>query len=88
VLKLKNISKSFTALKPVLNNISLEIQDAEFLVLVGPSGCGKSTLIRIIAGLEQPDSGSIVFNGKDLSVLEPKDRDSSMVFQSYSVYPD
>ena len=87
MLELKNISKSFTALKPVLNNISLEIQDAEFLVLVGPSGCGKSTLIRIIAVLEQPDSGSIVFNGKDLSVLEPKDRDLSMVFQNYALYP-
>jgi len=87
VLELKNISKSFAPSKPVLNNISLEIQDAEFLVLVGPSGCGKSTLIRIIAGLEQPDSGAIVFDGKDLTALEPKDRNLSMVFQNYALYP-
>jgi len=87
VLELKNISKSFTADKPVLSNINLEIQDSEFLVLVGPSGCGKSTLIRIIAGLEQPDSGSIFFNGKDLTSLEPKDRNLSMVFQNYALYP-
>ncbi len=87
MLELKNISKSYTASKPVLGDINLEIRDSEFLVLVGPSGCGKSTLIRIIAGLEQPDSGAIFFNGKDLTALEPKDRDLSMVFQNYALYP-
>jgi len=87
VLELKNISKSFSPSKPVLNNINLQIQDAEFLVLVGPSGCGKSTLIRIIAGLEQADSGSIFFGEKDLTPLEPKDRNLSMVFQNYALYP-
>jgi ABC-type sugar transport system ATPase subunit len=87
VLELKNIYKSFTANKQVLNNINLEIQDSEFLVLVGPSGCGKSTLIRIIAGLEQPDSGAIIFDGKDLTTLAPKDRNLSMVFQNYALYP-
>ena len=90
MLKLKNISKTFgdsSSSKPVLKNIDLEINDSEFLVLVGPSGCGKSTLIRIIAGLEQADSGSIFFGDKDLTELEPKDRNVSMVFQNYALYP-
>lgn len=71
----------------VLGEISIEIADGELLVLVGPSGCGKSTLLRCIAGLETPTRGRILIDGKDVSHLEPRDRDIAMVFQSYALYP-
>ena len=70
-----------------MKDISLDVADKEFLVLVGPSGSGKSTLIRIIAGLEQHDSGEIFFNEIEIGSLEPKDRGLSMVFQNYALYP-
>ncbi len=85
-LDLNAISKSFGTAK-VLHDISLAIQDKEFVVFVGPSGCGKSTLLRIIAGLEEATSGSIVIGGKDVSAAHPVDRGISMVFQSYALYP-
>ena len=72
---------------PAVNNINLEIKDGEFLVLVGPSGCGKSTLLRMLAGLEEVDSGRILIGGKDVTHDVPKDRDVAMVFQSYALYP-
>lgn len=80
------ITKSFGA-KNVLDQISLQVLDGEFTVLLGPSGCGKSTLLRVIAGLETADSGSIQIAGRDVTQLEPRDRDVSMVFQSYALYP-
>jgi multiple sugar transport system ATP-binding protein len=86
VLSLKNIHKSFGS-NIILDNISIDIDEQEFLVLVGPSGSGKSTLIRIIAGLEQQDSGQILFAGEDISIKAPKDRSLSMVFQNYALYP-
>ena len=86
MLLLKKLNKSFTQ-EPVLQDINLELKDQEFVVLVGPSGSGKSTLIRIIAGLEQQDSGEIIFNGRNIEALEPKDRNLSMVFQNYALYP-
>ena len=67
--------------------LDLEIHDGEFLVLVGPSGSGKSTTLRMLAGLEPLDAGSIMLNGKDISRLDAKDRDVAMVFQSYALYP-
>ena len=67
--------------------LNLEIHDGEFLVLVGPSGSGKSTTLRMLAGLEPLDSGSIILDGKDISRLDAKDRDVAMVFQSYALYP-
>ena len=67
--------------------LDLEIHDGEFLVLVGPSGSGKSTTLRMLAGLEPLDSGSIILDGKDISRLDAKDRDVAMVFQSYALYP-
>ena len=85
-LELKNIDKSFGAAK-VLHDISLAINDQEFVVFVGPSGCGKSTLLRIIAGLEEATSGQIVIENEDVSELAPIDRGISMVFQSYALYP-
>jgi len=70
-----------------LHDISLEIPDGEFLVLLGPSGCGKSTLLRMIAGLLSPSSGRVVIDGRDVTPLPPGDRDIAMVFQSYALYP-
>ncbi|WP_433194673.1 ABC transporter ATP-binding protein [Nocardia sp. CA-107356] len=70
------------------DQVSLDVSDGEFMVLLGPSGCGKTTLLRMIAGLEMPDSGQIVIGGKDVTYLEPRRRNLSMVFQSYAVFPN
>src|SRR5918995_701314 len=70
-----------------LQELSLDVADGEFISLVGPSGCGKSTALRIIAGLETPSSGRILFDGRDITRLEPRDRNIAMVFQSYALYP-
>ena len=85
-LSLNAINKSFGSAK-VLHDISLAIEDKEFVVFVGPSGCGKSTLLRIIAGLEEATSGEIVIGGEDVSHAPPVERGISMVFQSYALYP-
>ncbi len=73
--------------RPAVNALDLEIGDGEFLVLVGPSGCGKSTSLRMLAGLEEVDSGSIRVGTRDVTDLAPKDRDIAMVFQNYALYP-
>lgn len=85
-VSLKSIVKKFDRVLAV-DNISLEIEDKEFLILVGPSGCGKSTTLRMIAGLEEITEGEIYIAGKLVNALEPKDRDIAMVFQSYALYP-
>jgi multiple sugar transport system ATP-binding protein len=85
-IKLENVSKAFGGVIAV-DDISLDVPDGEFLVLVGPSGCGKSTLLRMIAGLEQVTSGGISIGGRDVTDMAPKDRDVAMVFQSYALYP-
>src|SRR6201988_4045746 len=74
---------TFTAVK----NISLHIEDGEFMVLVGPSGCGKSTTLRMVAGLEKITSGTISIGERVVNELEPKDRGIAMVFQNYALYP-
>jgi multiple sugar transport system ATP-binding protein len=88
---LENVSKSFKGPKRetlhVVRNASLIAEDKEFLVLVGPSGCGKSTTLRMIAGLEDIDEGTISIGGKVVNGVEPKDRDIAMVFQNYALYP-
>ncbi|MCB9507535.1 MAG: sn-glycerol-3-phosphate ABC transporter ATP-binding protein UgpC [Myxococcales bacterium] len=71
----------------VVRGVDLDIADGEFLVLVGSSGCGKSTLLRMLAGLEQPSSGSIAIGGRVVNDVAPRDRDIAMVFQSYALYP-
>lgn len=86
-LELRDIHKSFGATQ-VLQNISLQLQDGEFLVLVGPSGCGKSTLMNIVAGLEEPTQGRLLLAGQDITDKLPADRNISMVFQSYALYPN
>jgi len=85
-LQIENISKHFGP-KIAVGGVSLEAEGGEFIVLLGPSGCGKTTLLRMIAGLETADSGSIFLNGKDITRLEPRARDIAMVFQSYALYP-
>ena len=73
--------------KPSVDQLDLEIQDGEFLVLVGPSGCGKSTSLRMLAGLEEVNSGRILIGDKDVTNVAPKNRDIAMVFQNYALYP-
>ena len=81
-----DISKQFGT-TTVLRNLTLDIADREFMVLVGPSGCGKSTALRLIAGLETPTAGTLSIGGRDVAAVPPKDRDVAMVFQSYALYP-
>jgi multiple sugar transport system ATP-binding protein len=73
--------------KPAVDKLNLTVNDGEFLVLVGPSGCGKSTSLRMLAGLEEVDNGSIRIGDRDVTDVAPKDRDIAMVFQSYALYP-
>ncbi|WP_329241606.1 sn-glycerol-3-phosphate ABC transporter ATP-binding protein UgpC [Streptomyces sp. NBC_01478] len=73
--------------RPAVRDLELDIADGEFMVLVGPSGCGKSTSLRMLAGLEEVDSGSIRIGDRDVTHLPPKDRDIAMVFQNYALYP-
>ena len=86
-LDLINVKKNFGPVQ-VLHDISIALQDGEFLVLVGPSGCGKSTLMNIIAGLEEPSGGLLRLQGRDITGVAPADRNISMVFQSYALYPN
>jgi multiple sugar transport system ATP-binding protein len=84
---LRNVDKIYPRGKPALADLSLEIRDREFLVLVGPSGCGKSTLLRIVAGLEEATRGDVLIGERRVNDLPPRDRDVAMVFQSYALYP-
>ena len=84
---LKNVTKIYENKNKVIDNISLEIKDKEFIVLVGASGCGKSTLLRMIAGLEDISEGEIYIGDKKVNDIHPKDRDIAFVFQSYALYP-
>lgn len=86
-LELKDLKKSFTPGEYVLQGINLKIEQGEFVTLLGSSGCGKTTTLRIIAGLEQPDSGSVWLEGKDVTNLEPNERDVNTVFQNYALFP-
>ncbi len=83
---LERVSKSFGE-QGAVRDLTLDIAEGELLVLLGPSGCGKSTTLRLLAGLETPDSGEIYMNGRAVSALPPRERDLAMVFQSYALYP-
>src|SRR4030095_15484513 len=85
-LSLKNISRSFGTTRAVAD-VSLDVAQGEFFGLLGPAGCGKTTTLRMIAGLEKPDSGSIEFQGADITNLPPERRGFGMVFQNYALFP-
>ncbi len=85
-LSLKNISKQYGATRAV-EDLSLEVERGEFFGLLGPSGCGKTTTLRMIAGLETPDAGSLEFDGRDITRLSPEKRGFGMVFQNYALFP-
>ncbi len=86
-VRLENVTKVFDGNVTAVSGFSLDIGDGEFVVIVGPSGCGKTTTLRIIAGLEQPDTGSVYIAGSLVNRLAPRDRDVAMVFQNYALYP-
>ena len=85
-IHISGLTKQFGNTK-VLKGLDLTVKDGEFLTLLGSSGCGKSTLLKLIAGLDQPDAGSIRLGERDLLALSPSQRDCAMVFQSYALYP-
>lgn len=86
-LQIKNLNKGYHGSPLIFEDFDLTIEEGEFIVILGPSGCGKSTLLRVIAGLEEFDSGEIYLDGHEISQLDPKDRGMSMVFQNYALYP-
>ena len=86
LIEIRNLAKSFGAVKAV-DGVDLDINPGEFLTLLGPSGSGKTTVLRMIAGFETPDSGSVKLNGKDITYLPPYERDVNTVFQDYALFP-
>src|SRR5918911_4839998 len=86
LLSLRNVSRNFGPTRAVAG-VSLDVAQGEFFGLLGPSGCGKTTTLRMIAGLEKPDSGSIAFQGSDITHLPPERRGFGMVFQNYALFP-
>jgi len=86
-LELKHLNKTYTPKVIPVRDVSLTVEDDEFLTLLGPSGCGKSTILRMIAGLDQPTRGQIFIGGQDVTNVRPGDRNIAMVFQSYALYP-
>jgi multiple sugar transport system ATP-binding protein len=87
-IRIERITRTYPGGKaPAVRDVSLTIDDNEFMVLLGPSGCGKTTLLRMVAGLEYPDSGRILIGGRDVTNLPPRKREIAMVFQSYAVFP-
>jgi multiple sugar transport system ATP-binding protein len=87
-IRLEGISKTYPGGKtPAVRDVSLAIEDREFMVLLGPSGCGKTTLLRTIAGLEYPEAGRVLIGERDVTDLPPRKREIAMVFQSYAVFP-
>lgn len=86
ILELKDIRKSFDTAE-VLKGISLSVEEGEFITILGSSGCGKTTTLRIIAGLEDVDEGSVFLKGEDVSWLEPNQRNVNTIFQNYALFP-
>ena len=86
-IEMKNIVKQYGDGFPAVNDVSIDVADGEFLILVGPSGCGKSTLLRMIVGLEDITSGDMIIGGTRMNDKAPRDRNLSMVFQNYALYP-
>ena len=86
LIQFKNIVKNFDGTL-VLKGINLDIYENEFVTLLGPSGCGKTTLLRILGGFLEPDEGSVIFDGQDISGIPPYKRDLNTVFQKYALFP-
>ncbi|MGO1167089.1 MAG: ABC transporter ATP-binding protein, partial [Janibacter sp.] len=86
-ITLTNLVKKYGDGYPAVNDVSLDIRDGEFMIFVGPSGCGKSTLLRMVVGLEDITGGELQIGGRTVNDLSPKDRNLSMVFQNYALYP-
>ncbi|MEG0736581.1 MAG: ABC transporter ATP-binding protein [Longicatena sp.] len=86
-LSVRQLYKNYEG-KDVLNHISFDVKDGEFLSVLGPSGCGKTTLLRILIGLELQSGGEILLNGKDISKLKPNERDMGIIFQNYALFPN
>ena len=86
LIRLDNISKSFEG-HEVLSDITLSIKENEFVTLLGPSGCGKTTTLRIIGGFETPDTGRVIFEGRDITNVPPNQRHVNTVFQNYALFP-
>src|SRR6476469_2866748 len=82
-----HVTKVFPGPMVAVDDLSLQVDDGEFLILVGPSGCGKTTALRLVAGLEKISTGTIVVGGGVINDIPPKDRDIAMVFQNYALYP-
>ena len=86
-IRIDAVSKAYKSGPMAVDDVSLEVRDGEFMVLVGPSGCGKSTLLKLIAGIEEVTDGRIFIGDRDVTLLDPRKRDIAMVFQSYALYP-
>src|SRR5437762_2532309 len=86
-ITLEHVEKEYGDGFKAVNDVSLEIADGEFMILVGPSGCGKSTLLRMIVGLEDITSGDMLIGGQRVNEKAPRDRNLAMVFQNYALYP-
>ena len=86
-VSLEDVSKTYARSITAVRDLTLRVGDGELMVLLGPSGCGKTTTLRLIAGLEQPDAGTIRIGGRVVNDVRPKDRDVAMVFQDYALYP-
>jgi multiple sugar transport system ATP-binding protein len=86
-IEMKNIVKEYGDGFKAVKDVSLDIADGEFMILVGPSGCGKSTLLRMIVGLEDISGGEMIIGGKRVNEKAPRERNLSMVFQNYALYP-
>src|SRR4051812_49630549 len=86
-IRLTGLTKDYRHGPRAVDDVTLEIDDGEFMVLVGPSGCGKSTLLRLIAGIEETTDGTVEIGGRDVTPLAPRKRDIAMVFQNYALYP-
>ena len=86
LIDLQHITKSYDG-QTVLDDLNLYIRENEFLTLLGPSGCGKTTTLRIIGGFEAPDTGTVIFDDKDITGLAPNERQLNTVFQKYALFP-
>src|SRR5580765_219611 len=86
-IEFDSVSKVYGGVVRAVDNLTLEVEDAEFVVMLGPSGCGKTTALRMVAGLESITAGTVRIGGKAVNNVEPRDRDVAMVFQNYALYP-